>query len=123
VHCECGSAFDLIPTPAITSGGAIDACPICENREFFVRKDLPQQVGCFAVGLTVVLSSIAYGFGGPLPAFLVLGAASLVDLALYYRLPLVTICYRCQSELRGFPPNPQHGAYDLGRAEEYDEGR
>ena len=50
----------------------------------------------------------------------ILAAAVLVDLIVYSRLKDVTVCYRCHAELRGFAPNPEHGPFDMHRAEEYD---
>ena len=47
-------------------------------------------------------------------------AVALLDFLIYHRLGEVTVCYRCHAELRGFPENPDHGAFDMHRAEEYD---
>ncbi len=119
---HCGHESESNASPALLAGGPIDRCPHCDNREFFLGKDFPQQLGCAAVTLTVVLSTLAYAFWGFLPSLAVLVIASLLDFVLYHRLGEVTICYRCHSELRGFAPNPTHGPFDMHRAEEYDEG-
>lgn len=100
----------------------MDVCPVCANRQFYTRKDLPQQVGCALVSATIVVSTVAFAFWGAPAAVAVLGAATLVDFVLYYRLPLVSVCYRCHSEFRGFPPHPAHAPFDLNRAEEYEKG-
>ena len=119
---HCGRESENNPNPTLVAGGPIDRCPHCDNLEFFLDKDLPQQLGCAAVTLTVALSTLAYYFWGFLPSLAVLVVASLLDFVLYHRLGDVTICYRCHSELRGFAPNPAHGPFDMHRAEEYDEG-
>ncbi len=108
---------------ALASWGDPQACPLCRNREFYARKDFPQQIGCAAVTLTIVASSVAYGLWGVPASILVLALATLVDALLYYRLPQVVVCYRCQSELRGAPPRPGIHPFDIARAEEYEKGR
>lgn len=122
--CEaCGHVDKTHPSPAVLAGGPVDACPQCENPVLYVRKDFPQQLGCAAVSGTILLSSIAYALWDFPAALAVLVVASVVDLALYYRLGEVTVCYRCYAELRGFAPNPTHTAFDMHRAEEYEQGR
>lgn len=121
--CGCGQEQTLRASPALLAGAAVDRCPSCDNQQFYRRKDLPQQVGCAAVAATIALSTGAYAIGGFLASGAVLLAASFLDLLLYYRLAEVTVCYRCHSELRGFPANPSHGPFDLNRAEEYEQGR
>lgn len=103
--------------------GSLDACPLCKNREFYSKKDLPQQVGCAVVALTIITSSLAYAFWGVLASFAVLALASLLDFALYHRLRDAVVCYRCQAELRGVRPLDGVRPFDIGRAEEYEEGR
>ena len=118
----CGHESQSSPNPALLAGGPIDLCPHCSNQEFFLRKDFPQQLGCAAVSLTVGLSTLAYALWGFLASLAVLVVASLFDFVLYHRLGEVTVCYRCHAELRGFALNPAHAAFDMHRAEEYDEG-
>jgi hypothetical protein len=107
---------------SLLAGGPVDRCPQCQNLELYTRKDFPQQLGCAAVSATVVASSIAYAIWDVPAAIAVLALASLADLALYHRLAEVTVCYRCHAEMRRFAPNPAHGAFDMHRAEEYDQG-
>ncbi len=119
---HCGHESESNASPTLLAGGPIDRCPHCDNREFFLRKDFPQQLGCAAVTLTVGLSTLAYAFWGFLPSLAVLVVASLLDFVLYHWLGETTVCYRCHSELRGFAPNSAHGPFDMHRAEEYEEG-
>lgn len=123
-RCEhCGHANEVRPSTAILEGGPIDRCPQCDNLHFYLRKDFPQQLGCAAVVGTIVLSSIAYAIWHFPAALAVLVAASSADYVLYYRLPEVTVCYRCHAELRGFDPNEAHQPFDMHTAEEYEAGR
>jgi ribosomal protein L40E len=120
VCVECGAGNASQPSASLRASGPIDRCPQCENVFFYVRKDFPQQLGCAAVSATILLSTIAYALWDVPAAIAVLALASLADFALYHRLKDVTVCYRCHAELRGFAPNPEHGPFDMHRAEEYD---
>jgi hypothetical protein len=96
----------------------VDACPVCEGRDFYVRKDLNRNLGLTVV---VVVGLVSAGFlwsGRDLVAYAVLGAFALVDLVIYQLLKDVTVCYRCQSEFRGSyrrtaPPFDLHEAERL----------
>ena len=123
-QCEhCGHRNESNPSAALLDGGPIDNCPQCGNLHLYQRKDFPQQLGCAAVTATVVLSSIAYALWHFPAALGVLVLASIADFTLYHRLGDVTVCYRCHAELRGFTPNPEHGPFDMHRAEEYEAGQ
>jgi len=122
-RCEhCGHEHTVQPSQDALNGGPLESCPQCENLFLYQRKDFPQQLGCAAVVATVVLSSVAYAFWHFPAALAVLVLASIADLTLYHWLTEVTVCYRCHAELRGFVPNPEHGAFDIHRAEEYESG-
>ena len=122
VFCSyCGAPNESSPSEALVAGGPIDSCPQCGNLFFFTRKDFPQQLGCAAVTATIVLSSLAYAFWHFPAALAVLVVASAADFTLYHRLGEITVCYRCHAELRGFERNPEHKAFDMHRAEEYEQ--
>lgn len=119
--CARGIPFD--PSPSVAAFGPVDVCPVCANRQFYTRKDFPQQVGCALLSATILVSTVGFAIWGALGSVAVLAVASLIDFVLYYRLPLVSVCYRCHAEFRGFPSHPAHAPFDLNRAEEYEQGR
>lgn len=123
VCATCGNRDPFQISDALSAGGPIDRCPRCDNLHLYTRKDFPQQLGCAAVTGTILLSSVAYALWDFPAALAVLVVASIADLTLYHRLGEVTVCYRCHTELRGFAPNPEHGVFDMHRAEEYEQGR
>jgi hypothetical protein len=98
----------------------LTACPSCGCEDLFIRKDFPQKLGLAIVvvaGLTfLVLASMPryFFFGAG-----VLLAAVLLDAALYLFVPKITVCYRCRTEFRGVPLNPDHGGFELATAEKY----
>lgn len=123
-RCEhCGHDNPAKPSASLNAGGKVDRCPQCENLRLYQRKDFPQQLGCAAVTGTIVLSSVAYAIWDVPAGVGVLVLASIADYVLYHRLDEVTVCYRCHAELRGFPPNDEHGPFDMHVAEEYEAGR
>ena len=112
----CGRAVPLAWTAAVGVDREVDACPVCEGRDFYVRKDLNRTLGLAAV-VVVGLASVAFLWSGrELLAYGILGAFALVDLAAYALLKLVTVCYRCQAEFRGAYRRTASG-FDLHRAE------
>jgi hypothetical protein len=38
---------------------------------------------------------------------------------LYTLVPKITVCYRCRTEFRNVPLNPEHGGYELAVGEKY----
>lgn len=112
----CGGAIPLAWSAAVGEDREVDACPACEGRDFYVRKDLNRTLGLVAV-IGVGLTSLGFLWAGREGlAYGILGAFALVDLAAYALLKLVTVCYRCQAEFRGAYRRTASG-FDLHRAE------
>jgi hypothetical protein len=105
-------------TGSLRQDREVDACPVCEGRDFYVRKDLNRTLGLASV-VTVGLASAGLLWAGRVAlAYGVLGAMALADLLIYQLLGTVTVCYRCQAEFRGSyrrtaPPYDLHTAEDL----------
>jgi hypothetical protein len=61
----------------------------------------------------------------PLLTYMVLLASALLDMALFYRVPDVTICYRCLGQYRGIGSNPagRFKMFDLAIGERYRQER
>ena len=108
----------VVVTESLREDREVDACPVCEGRDFYVRKDLNRNLGLTTV-VIVGLVSVAFLYQGmDLVAYAVLGAFALVDFVIYQLLKSVTVCYRCQAEFRGSyrrtaPPFDLHTAEEL----------
>ena len=112
----CGEAIRLAWTAAVGEDREVDACPACEGRDFYVRKDLNRTLGLVTV-ILVGLASVALLWAGREGlAYGILFAFALVDLVAYALLKLVTVCYRCQAEFRGAYRRTASG-FDLHQAE------
>ena len=96
----------------------LDRCALCQNDEFYVQKDFNR-----GLGLVIVTVSSVLGFAAMLLfdiwGLLVLGAVTLFDFWLYRRLPLVAVCYLCQSVYHGFAQNVRHQGFYQGEEERF----
>ena len=98
----------------------LTTCPHCGCRDLFVRKDFPQKTGLAVVVIAgVAFLVLAARRGTFYLGVVVLLAAAVVDAMLFAFVPKVTTCYRCRSDFRGVPLNPDHGPFELAVAEKY----
>ena len=110
-HCK---AEPTLRVPETTrQDRLIEHCPACGSRQLYVQRDFNQKAGIAIVALGAALAPFT-------PYYSSLFAAALIDAALYAVLPEITVCYRCHAHFRGFARNPQHTAFDLHTAEQYD---
>jgi hypothetical protein len=105
--------------------GQLSACPLCATNDLYVQKDFPQGLGLFIVVVGFAISTVFWYFERPVLTYLVLLLSALVDMMLYYRVPDVTICYRCLSQARGAGSNPwgRFHPFDLAIGERYRQER
>jgi hypothetical protein len=109
----CARETALDTTGIMGDPPTVARCAACGNGLLYVQRDFNQKVG-----LAIV---IAGGLLAPFtPFYSSLFVAGAVDAALYLMLPEITVCYRCHAHYRGFARNPQHQAFDLHQAEQYD---
>jgi hypothetical protein len=109
---HCGAEQDLRACAA--ADGGIEACPRCATPDLYVQKDFPQGLGLAILIVGFAISTVFWYFQMPLATFAVLIASVCVDWWLYFRVPEVTICYRCLSQIRG------PGADASGRVRPFD---
>jgi hypothetical protein len=101
---KCGGCFREIPldwSDAVREDRTIDACPLCQGRDFYTRKDFDPKVGLGLVIAGALVSAVFYWYGLDLIAYGILAAAVLIDLLVARRLTDVTVCYRCHGQFRG----------------------
>lgn len=119
----CGHVREL-RTEAIEDGG-LRACPWCATEDLYAQKDFPHGLGLAIVVAGFVTSTVFWYFYMHILALAALLATAGLDLALYYLVPDVTICYRCLSQYRGPGANPggRFGPFDLAVGERYRQER
>jgi hypothetical protein len=118
-RCEkCGEAYSASFEGA-APGGPLERCAFCGNRAFFLQKDFDQRLGCLFIALSLAAALfVGWRFGWVWFTPVLLGTV-LVDWIVASRIRPVTICYRCDAEYRGLPPNVRHRGYDPHVAERY----
>lgn len=103
---------------AFAPQGFPERCPVCPGDDLYLQRDFPRRAGVSVMAGGAVVFLILAGMGHVMAGFAVLGGVAAADLVLFRLLPLVTVCYRCGTELRGLPANAAHTGFDHHRAEE-----
>lgn len=118
IQCtECDWTHSLAETAIVE--GRPTVCLVCECEDLWRQKDFPPQLGLTMVGFGVLLSTIAWTLYMPMTAIAVLMGFAAIDLILYWLMPDVLVCYRCQARHRRAEPDDQHPRFDLETAERY----
>jgi hypothetical protein len=120
---HCGHALEL--RAPLAGRSELTACPLCATTDLYIQKDFPHGLGLAIVFLGFAISTVFWYYLMPLSSLGVLLATALLDGILYYRVPDVTICYRCASQIRGPGSNPggRFKPFDLAIGERYRQER
>ena len=78
----CGLQIPFAPTESVRENRKVDACPVCEGPDLYVRKDLNRNLGLTTVVLVALASVFLLWSGRDLAAYGVLGAFALADLVM-----------------------------------------
>ena len=116
-HCGTASPIDREGC----AGGELRFCPLCKTGDLYIKKDFPSGLGLFIVLVGFTISTVFWYYEMPLFTYLVLIISIVLDFVLYYKVPDVTICYRCLSQFRGSGSNSQgrYRPFDLAIGERY----
>ena len=111
--------------PGSTENGELKSCAWCGTEDLYIQKDFPQGLGLLIVVVGFAISTVFWYYEMPLLTYMVLLASALLDMALFYRVPDVTICYRCLGQYRGIGSNPagRFKMFDLAIGERYRQER
>jgi len=105
----CGRVHPLQSCETPPGSAPVGRCLRCGCGRLYLQKDFNRRIGLWVFVIAAALSVPTWGLS--------LLVATLIDLGLYVMLPEVTLCYSCGAQHRGFPRNPEHGAFDLHIAE------
>ena len=105
--------------------GSLASCLWCATDDLYIQKDFPHGLGLGIVVVGFLVSTIFWAMYMPKSALAVLLATAGLDMAMYYLVPDVTICYRCLSQFRGPRTNPaeRFAPFDLAIGERYRQER
>jgi hypothetical protein len=107
IACEsCGKSYGVLEEKK-----PVEFCVICRCRDLYVQKDFNRKVGCAIATIGALLA--------PFTKLISLFVCALIDLVLYWMLPMISVCYRCGSIYRAFPKNPAHEGFNLGINDRY----
>lgn len=123
---KCPSCSETRPVMASSfDAGGLVACAACGTDDLYWQKDFPQGLGLAIVILGFIVSSVFWYYNRPLMTYAILLSSALLDMVLYYRVPNVTICYRCLAQHRGVGSNPESRFkfFDLAIGERYRQER
>lgn len=115
---RCARDYEVTSTDSLVRGLLPDHCPMCQGREFYKRKSFPQKTGLVIVVAAAGLS-LYFLKRSALVAYGVLVAAAVVDLAIYYFIGVVSVCYRCRTEYWSIANNRDQEWFDLPTSEKY----
>ena len=113
----CGRAIAMSVSDDVRADRRVDACPVCDGHDFYIRKDFDPKLGLTVVIVGALISAGFYWFGLDLVAYGILAGAALIDLIVYRRLDDLSVCYRCHAEFRGRYRRTA-SAFDLHTADE-----
>lgn len=120
IPCKrCGKGREATGGGRFNPQGAVEKCGLCGCQEFYRQKDFNTKLGLWITGLILgaailflLRDSLKVGFG-------ILVAGALLDLALYFGLGDIVICYKCRAIFRGFPISAQVEGFDLKIHDKY----
>ena len=96
-HCpSCQTPLKSHVRPEDKAGEEIRHCILCGGEELFRQKLFNRNLG---VGIVVAGILVSFFVSIPLIPLLVV---AFIDLVLYLVLPFMVVCYRCDTEHRGF---------------------
>lgn len=92
VQCEVCQHVQDVKFTADHEQGILKECPVCTRQDFYKQKDFNRIIGVTLFVIAAILSIWTYGLS--------LVALYLVDLLLFRKLSLVTVCYKCRTNFR-----------------------
>jgi uncharacterized protein (DUF983 family) len=118
-----GCGFNIAAAPETAASPELRQCRLCGNDELYVQKDFPHWLGMGILVAACVASVVTYALRWITATWCILIGSALLDGLMYLAMGSVTVCYRCRTHHRGFPPNAQHGPFNLATGEKYRQER
>lgn len=111
---RCGKGREATGEGKLDAKGGVEKCYLCGCAEFYQQKDFNTKLGLWLIVLMIAAALI---FNRWFMQILI-GFAAL-DLALYFGLGNIVICYKCGAIYRGFPIADRIGGFDLKVHDQY----
>lgn len=94
-------------------------CLACGTEDLWRQKDFPQGLGLVFVVTAAIVSTYFWANVEPLWAIGVLMLMGALDLAVFWLMPDVLVCYRCKARHRRSQIDDEHPRFNLELAERY----
>lgn len=107
---DCGAPAADIPR-RFKADGTPAACPACGCPDLYRQRDFNRRLG-----LAIVIAGIALA---PFTYYLSIIVFLLIDVAIYYRVSDIIICYHCHAILRNYPGTDITPIFDLNTSDKY----
>lgn len=101
IACACGQRY-LIDLRDFARAARWHGCPLCEAGDAFACKVIPRQAMFALLVPTLIAAFFALAHDWIFGMAILIGTSA-IDALLFWKLPLMWVCYACQSELRGLP--------------------
>jgi hypothetical protein len=116
IPCKrCGKGREATGNGELDAQGAVSKCGICGGTEFYRQKDFNTKLGLWLMVIMIVSALVFNRWF----IHILIGFAAL-DLALYFGLGDIIICYKCRAIYRGFPISPKIEGFDLKTHDRYE---
>lgn len=111
---DCGHCHKRITLSSLDQK-LTEVCPVCGCTDLHQHKDFNKKLGLLIFLTGAVLAPWTYTLS--------LIAALVIDAVLYPFFPWMSVCYRCKTELRGWPRHPGLDRFNHETAARYEYGR
>jgi hypothetical protein len=118
-----GCGFAIVAVPQTVNASELHHCRVCGNEELYVQKDFPHWLGMGILVAACAASVVTYALHWITATWIILIGSAVLDGIMYLAMGNVTVCYRCRTHHRGFPPNAKHGPFNLATGEKYRQER
>lgn len=110
-------------TPPESLDEPIKHCVACGCNQLYRQKNFPQWLGLTLLTVACSAFFILQGLYMPKVAWIILLGSAAFDLALYFIVGDVILCYRCQARHYGLAKQKSYDPFELPIAEKYRQER
>lgn len=107
----CGACKETILLTRLNQEN-VDSCCLCRSKDLYQHKDFNKTLGIALFLIGAVLAPWTY--------YASLFVALILDAALYPLFPWMAVCYKCETEHRGWPKNPRLNRFNHEIAAHYE---
>lgn len=121
IPCKrCDKGREATGNGELDAQGALQKCGLCGCTEFYRQKDFNTKLGLWITALILGSALVLLLMNDLKVGFSILVGGALLDLALYFGLGDIVLCYNCRAIYRGMPISPRVEGFDLKIHDQYE---